>query len=88
MKHYAVILQWSFDYESNTIIYAITHTYEEAKKVFDYYVKEEKERAGERGWEVWRDDEDCFDASGVIYVENHARLYIETIINREVPDGK
>lgn len=81
MKHYAVILDYATDFQQGLTIYGITHTFEEAKKIFDYHIEEEKKLAEEKGWEVWVDEEDRFDASAPSYVEDHSHLYIEAVIN-------
>lgn len=80
MKHYIIKLDWAFDGESDAEIKGIAHTLDEAKDVFRKFVVEEKQLADENGWEVFTDNETCFDAGEEgWYGGNHTCLSIEGI---------
>ena len=62
MKHYAVILDWSHDYEGDVEIIAVAHTPEAARKAFAEQVEKERAFAKENSWEINEDEDDSFRA--------------------------
>lgn len=82
MNHYVVIFDFVLDsMEGSTDILGVTHTFEEAKEIFDKNVQSEKEYAQEHEWTVWENNESCFDASpNGRWCESHTRLWIQGVI--------
>ena len=80
MKHYVVVLDSAYDYESFIHILAVKHTYEEAKKVFDENIEEEKEYAKRNGFTIFETDDALFDAGkNGEWSSAHTKLYIEEV---------
>lgn len=80
MKHYVIVNDWAYEYESGTTILGVTHSLEEAKVIFNASVENEREFSKEHGWEVYDDCETVFDAGeDGYYVSNHTNLYIQMV---------
>lgn len=80
MKHYAVVLDWAVEIDESVAILGITHTFEEAKKIFDTYLPEQKEYAKEYGYVVYTDTESRYEAGILGYWRTeHTALYIEEV---------
>lgn len=84
MKHFVVLNDWSFDYESGTTVLGVTHSVEKARQLFDKFTSREKKYAKDHGYFVYNDSEYDFDAgeSGS-YAQNHTRVYIEEVEVKE-----
>ena len=80
MEHYVVVNDWAYEYESGTTILGVTHSFEEAKVIFDASVADEREFSNAQKWEIYDDCETVFDAGeDGYYVANHTNLYIQRI---------
>ena len=80
MKHFVVVNDWAYEYESGTTILGVTHSLEEAKVIFNASVADEREFAKAQNWEVYDDYETVFDAGeDGCYVANHTNLYIQLV---------
>lgn len=80
MKHYVVVNDWANEYESGTNVLGVAHSLEEAKKIFNESLVDEKQYAEERGFEIYDDCETVFDAGEEgYYISNHTHLYIQMI---------
>ena len=78
MKHYTVILDWATDAEQGVEVLGVTHTPEDAQKIFNKQLAEERKIAEENGWETVVDDADCFEAYVKGYYDNgHSSLFIK-----------
>ena len=84
MKHYVVINKWADEssWELNGVsIVGVAHSIEEAVKIFNEKVAEEKQIADENNWEVFTDEEMTFDAGeDGSYAFNHTMLYIQGVM--------
>ena len=80
MEHYVIINDWSNEFESGVTILGVTHTFDEAKAVFDANVVEERTYASEHDWTIFEDNGVDFDA-GVegYYSTEHSRVYIQRV---------
>ena len=79
-KHYVIVLDWAYDYEAAVDILGVTHTYEEAKEIFDKQLAEEKKLVEEYGYTVETEDATTFDAGEEGYwSSNHTTLYIQGV---------
>lgn len=78
--HYIVMITWSLDsIEYDSSIIGVRHTIEEAKELFNQYLKDEKELARDRNWTIYTDTDTTFDAGeDGNYAGNHTLLFIET----------
>ena len=80
MKHYVIVNDWANEYESGTNILGVVHSLEEAKKIFNESLADEKQYAKEHGFTIYDDCETAFDAGEEgYYVNNHTNLYIQMI---------
>ena len=80
MKHYVVINDWSNEYECGVIIIAVAHSWQEAKESFNKFITEEKAYVKDKGWTIYEDLIDDFDAGEEgYYAANHTRLYIQEV---------
>ena len=80
MKHYVVVNDWANEYESGTNVLGVAHSLEEAKKIFNETLADEKQYAEEHGFEIYDDCETVFDAGEEgYYISNHTHLYIQMI---------
>lgn len=48
MKHYVIVNDWANEYESGTNVLGVVHSLEEAKKIFNESLADEKQYAEER----------------------------------------
>lgn len=80
MEHYIVINNWSNEYENDVTILGIAHTLEEAKKIFNESINDERDYAEEHEYTVYADTEVDFDAGEEGYYSmEHTRLYIQYV---------
>ena len=80
MNHYIIVNDWANEYECGTTILGVVHSLEEAKKIFNEQLIEEKEYAERHGFEIYDDCETVFDAGeNGYYVSNHTNLYIQMV---------
>lgn len=84
MNHYVVMNHWSSEdnCEFNEVtIVGIAHSLEEAKKIFNERLVEEREIAAKNEWEILEDCETEFEAEEAgNYTGNHTRLYIQGVM--------
>lgn len=82
LKHYVVMCDAAAEkmgYDE-THVTAVTHDLDEAKKILQEKLKDEKQYAHEHGWEIYADSDDEFDAGEAgFYGSEHAHFYIEAI---------
>ena len=80
MKHYVVVLDWAVEDDEAVTILGVTHTLEEAKKIFDENLPEQKGYTEEYGYEVYTDTDMMYEAgmSGEWRME-HTALYIQEV---------
>ena len=80
MKHYVVVLDWAVEDDEAVTILGVTHTLEEAKKIFDENLPEQKGYTEEYGYEVYTDTDVMYEAgmSGEWRME-HTALYIQEV---------
>ena len=79
-EHYVIINDWANEYENGVSILGIVHSLEEAKRIFNECVAEEKQYAEEHDFEIYNDDDEDFDAGeDGYYVSNHTRVYIQGV---------
>lgn len=80
MKHYVIVLDWANENESGTTIFGVTHSMEDAKKVFNEHLPQEKEYAVEDDYTIFEDCETVFDAGeDGSYLTNHRCMSIHTV---------
>lgn len=80
-SHYVVVLDWATEDDEAVAILGVTHTYEEAKEIFDKQLAEEKQYAEECKYEVNQEDASTFDAGRMGYWRmEHTTLYIQGVI--------
>jgi hypothetical protein len=80
MKHYVVMLDWATQDAEAVAIIGVVHTYEDAKKLFDEELVEEKGIAESKGYTVEVDEEDRFEAGIMGYwATEHSELYIQEV---------
>lgn len=81
MEHYVVINDWVNDLEYGIGILGVTHSLEEAIKIFNNSVGEEKKYANEHGYEIFEDSDVVFDAGKYgEYMVFHTRIYIQLVV--------
>lgn len=80
MMHFVIVNDWANEYENGTTILGVEHSLEEAKKVFQTYLEEEKKYAEEHGFTIYEDCDTIFDAGeDGYYISNHTNLYIQGV---------
>ena len=81
MKHYVVVLDWAVEDDEGVVILGVTHTLEDAKKIFNDNLPEQKRYTEEYGYEVYTDTDEIYEAgvSGEWRTE-HTALYIQGIM--------
>jgi hypothetical protein len=80
MKHYVVVLDWATEDDEAVAILGVTHTYEDAKEIFDKQRIEEMEIIENNGWDIETDRDDMLDAGSMGYWrESHTTLYIQEV---------
>lgn len=81
MKHYVVVLVWASEGENDSNILCVAHSFEEAKKVFDDTIDEERQIAEDNNWVIYENNDTVFEAGeDGHYCENHSKLYIMEVI--------
>lgn len=80
MKHYVVILDWAANDAEGVNILGVTHTFDDAKEIFNQHIEEEKQLAEDYGYDIETDDEAEFDA-GIMgsWYTDHTTLYIKEV---------
>ena len=80
-KHYVVVLDWAVEDDEGVAILGVTHTLEEAKKIFNENLQEQKGYAEQYGYEVYEDDDTIYEAgiSGE-WRKEHVALYIQGVM--------
>ena len=79
-SHYVVVLDWATEDDESVSILGVTHTYEEAKEIFDKQLVEEKKLVEEYGYDINQEDESTFDAGRAGYWRiEHTTLYIQGV---------
>ena len=80
MKHYVVVLDWAVEADEAVTILGVTHTLEDAKKIFDEYLPEQKGYTDEYGYEVYADTDTQYEAGvGGYWRTEHVALYIQGV---------
>lgn len=79
-SHYVVVLDWAVEDDESVIILGVAHTLEDAKKIFNENLPEQKGYTEEYGYEVYADTDTRYEAgvSGYWRIE-HTALYIEGV---------
>ena len=79
-SHYVIVLDWATEDDSNVHILGVAHTLDDAEKIFNEYIKEQKEIAEENGYEIDDDTKHMFSA-GIMgfWRDNHIELYIQGV---------
>jgi hypothetical protein len=79
-NHYVVVLDWAVEDDEAVAILGVTHTLEDAKKIFNENLPEQKGYTEEYGYEVYADTDTRYEAgvSGYWRTE-HTALYIEGV---------
>lgn len=79
-SHYVIVLDWATEDDEAIAILGVTHTYEDAKEIFDKQLVEEKQYVEERGYDVNHEDATTFDAGKMgCWRDNHTTLYIQGV---------
>ncbi len=80
-SHYVIVHDWAVEEAEGVNILGATHTYEDAKAIFDKHRLDELHFAEEHGYDIDTDENDKFDA-GVIgeWRMEHTTLYIQGVI--------
>lgn len=79
-NHYVIVLDWAIEDDEAVEILGVTHTFEDAKKIFNENLPEQKGYAEEYGYEVYADTEVQYEAgiNGEWRME-HTSLYIQGV---------
>lgn len=79
-NHYVVVLDWAVEDDEAVTILGVVHTLEDAKKIFNENLPEQKGYTEEYGYEVYTDTDTRYEAgvSGYWRTE-HTALYIEGV---------
>lgn len=77
--YYVVLNDWAFNgCETGINVIGVATTLDEAKNIFNDYVKEEKEMVERRDWIVFEDCDTIFDAGkDGRYIDEHTHVCIE-----------
>lgn len=80
-SHYVVVLDWAVEDDEAVTILGVTHTLEDAKKIFNENLPEQKGYTDEYGYEVYTDTDVMYEAgvSGE-WRKEHIALYIQGVI--------
>ena len=80
MKHYVVVRDWATNDAQGVDILGVGDTYNEAQKIFNQKVEEEKKYAANYDYDVETDTESEFDA-GIMgsWNTDHTTLYIQEV---------
>lgn len=80
MKHFVIVLEWAADYGCGSNVIGVTHSLEEAKKIFNKTAAEEREWAIEHEWIIYDDLPTVFEAGqDGTYITDHTNLYIQEV---------
>ena len=82
MKHYVILCDIAVDHAGmdETHVTAVTHSFEEAKKILVERSAGEREYAYEHGFTIYVDTDEEFDAGEEgYYAAEHAHFYIEEV---------
>lgn len=80
-SHYVVVLDWAVEDDESVIILGVAHTLDDAKKIFNENLPEQKGYTEEYGYEVYEDTDVKYEAgvSGHWRTE-HTALYIQGVL--------
>ena len=79
-SHYVIVLDWATEDDSNVQVLGVAHTLDDAEKIFDEYVEEQREISTENGYEIESDHKHAFSAGIMGYWrDNHIELYIQGV---------
>ena len=80
MKHYVVVYEWAFNYENGITIFGVTHSVNDAKRIFNNHIADTRRSAEESGYEIYEDCDVLFDSGeDGIYCVNHEKLFIKMV---------
>lgn len=79
-SHYVIVLDWAVEDDEAVTILGVTHTLEDAKRIFNENLPEQKGYTEEHGYEVYTDTDVMYEAgvSGEWRTE-HTALYIQGV---------
>lgn len=79
-SHYVIVLDWAVEDDERVEILGVAHTLEDAKKIFNENLFEQREYTEEYGYKVYTDTDVMYEAgvSGEWRIE-HTALYIEGV---------
>lgn len=77
-SHYVIVLDWATEEDEGVQILGVAHTLDDAEKIFNEQIVEEKRFAEENGYSIEEDTRHAFSAGIVGYWrDNHTTLYIQ-----------
>lgn len=80
MEHFVIICDWKDHHEGNIDILGVSHSLDDAKKIFNNVLPKKKELAGKNGFEVINESETYFCAEcEEEWGENYTKLYIQKV---------
>lgn len=79
-SHYVVVLDWATEEDEGVQIFGVSHTLDDAEKIFNEQVVEERKFAEENGYSIEDDIKHVFSAGIMGYWrDNHTTLYIQGV---------
>jgi hypothetical protein len=79
--HYVVVHDWAVEEDEGVTILGVTHTYEDAKAIFNKHRLDELHFAEEHEYDIETDENDRFDAGVMGYWRTeHTTLYIQGVM--------
>jgi hypothetical protein len=80
MEHYVVINDWSVDGDCGIRFIGVTHTLEDAKRLLNEVVADERDFANDNHFMIYEDNDTVFDA-GIegYYSANHTSIFIKCV---------
>ena len=79
-SHYVVVLDWATEDDSDVQILGVAHTLDDAEKIFNEQIEEEKKIAADNGYDIDEDSGTVFCAGIMGYWrDNHITLYIQGV---------
>ncbi len=79
-SHYVIVLDWATEDDAAVQILGVAHALDDAEKIFNEQVIEERKLAAENGYDIVQDNKYVFDAGIMGYWrDNHITLYIEGV---------
>lgn len=79
-SHYVVVLDWATEEDEGVQIFGVAHTPDDAEKIFNEQVVEERKFAEENGYSIEDDIKHVFSAGIMGYWrDNHTTLYIQGV---------